>query len=167
LDQTGLPIPDFALQQGLKNIVWPARAQRLTSGPLSAALPNAWELWLDGGHNAGGGQVLAHLAADQWHDAPLHLVCGMLSTKAAEDFLRPLVPYAASLTTIPIPGSAIAYTPQQLDIAATNAGFTVVRQAHSAQQAMARIVTDFPAPFARVLICGALYLAGEVLKENG
>jgi dihydrofolate synthase/folylpolyglutamate synthase len=167
LDQAGLPIPDFALQQGLKNIVWPARAQRLTKGPLPSAIPNAWELWLDGGHNAGGGQVLAHLAADQWHDAPLHLVCGMLSTKAAEDFLRPLVPHAASLTVIPVPGSPISYSPGELDIAATNAGFTNVRQAHSAQQALAGIVSDYSAPFARVLICGALYLAGEVLRENG
>jgi dihydrofolate synthase/folylpolyglutamate synthase len=167
LEQSRLPMPDFALRQGLKNIEWPARAQRLTKGPLARQLPAAWELWLDGGHNAGGGQVLAQLAADQWHDAPLHLVCGMLSTKAAEDFLRPLAAHAASLTVIPIPNSAIAYTPQQLAEAACNAGFTAVRQAHGAQQALAGIASDFGAPFARVLICGALYLAGEVLKENG
>jgi dihydrofolate synthase/folylpolyglutamate synthase len=167
LDQTRLPIPDFALRQGLKNIVWPARAQRLTKGPLVKQLPSAWELWLDGGHNAGGGQVIAQLAEDQWNDAPLHLVCGMLNTKAAEDFLRPLVPHAASLTVIPIPGSAITYTPEQLAEAATRAGFTNVRQAHSLQQALAGILTDFSDAFVRVLICGALYLACEVLKENG
>jgi len=32
---------------------------------------------------------------------------------------------------------------------------------------LAGIVTDFGASYARVLICGALYLAGEVLRENG
>jgi len=167
LEQTGLAIPDFALRQGLKNTVWPARAQRLTRGPLSQMIPNAWELWLDGGHNAGGGQVIAHLAADQWSDAPLHLVCGMLSTKAAGDFLRPLVGHAASLTVIPIPGSAISYSVAELAMEAANAGFVTVRRATSAQQAIAGIITDHPGTFARVLICGALYLAGEVLKENG
>ncbi|TAL01880.1 MAG: bifunctional folylpolyglutamate synthase/dihydrofolate synthase [Rhodospirillaceae bacterium] len=167
LDQSGIAIPDFALRQGLKNVVWPARAQRLTKGPLAQTLPNAWELWLDGGHNAGGGQVLAHLAADQWADAPLHLVCGMLSTKAAEDFLHPLAHHATSLTTIEIPGSAISYSAAELAMAAANAGFASVRRAASVQQAVAAIVMDYPKTFARVLICGALYLAGEVLKENG
>jgi dihydrofolate synthase/folylpolyglutamate synthase len=167
LEQTQLPIPDFGLREGIKNVVWPARAQRLRNGPLLQMIPNAWELWLDGGHNAGGGQVIADLAKDQWNDAPLHLVCGMLKTKAAEDFLRPLVPQAASLTVIPIPGSAISFTPAELAAAAKRAGFANVVESVSAQQALARIITDFPSPFARVLICGALYLAGEVLKENG
>jgi dihydrofolate synthase/folylpolyglutamate synthase len=167
LEQAQFPIPDFALREGLKNIEWPARAQRLRKGPLPQQLPGAWELWLDGGHNAGGGLVIADLAKEQWNDAPLHLVCGMLSTKAAEDFLRPLVPHAASITVIPIPGSPIAYTPADLAAAAKRAGFSTVVEASSTQDALTRVTTDFPSPFSRVLICGALYLAGEVLKENG
>ncbi len=168
LEQTGLPIPPFALKNGLRNIAWPARAQKLAKGPLRQSLPNAWELWLDGGHNAGGGEVLAHLAADQWNDAPLHLIVGMLSTKAADDFLRPLIPYAASLTVIPIPGSAIAFTPADLSAAARRVGYDAVHEADTAQQALARVLTDFgDAARARVLICGGLYLAGEILKENG
>ena len=41
---------------------WPARMQRLETGPLVEAAPQA-ELWLDGGHNAAAGQALgAHLS---------------------------------------------------------------------------------------------------------
>jgi dihydrofolate synthase/folylpolyglutamate synthase len=167
LDQTRLPIPLFALKAGLRAVVWPARAQILTRGPLREALPAAWELWLDGGHNAGGGEVLGHLAAERFADAPLHLVVGMLSTKAAEDFFRPLQPHAASLTVIPIPNSAIAFTPDELAAAAARAGFSAVARADTAQQALARVLTEYTAPRARVLICGGLYLAGEILKENG
>lgn len=167
LDQSGLLIPPFALKGGMRNISWPARAQLLKKGPLKAALPNAWELWLDGGHNAGGGQVLAQLAQDRFNDAPLHLVVGMLSTKAADDFLRPLVPHAASVTVIPVPNSPIGFSPAELQAAAQRVGYNDAAAADSANQALARIVTDFPASRARVLICGALYLAGEVLKENG
>ena len=167
LDQARLPIPPFAIKGGLRRIEWPARAQLLTKGPLKAALPGAWELWLDGGHNAGGGQVLAKLAEDRFADAPLHLVVGMLSTKAADDFLRPLVSCAASVTVIPVPNSPIGFTPADLQAAAQRVGYGDAIAADSAQAALARVVTDFPATRARVLICGALYLAGEVLKDNG
>ena len=167
LDFAGIDVPDFAIRQGLRNVVWPARAQRLAKGPLRAALPRGWELWLDGGHNAAGGEVLGELIADQWGGPPVHLVCGMLATKAAEDFLRPLAADAASLAVIPIPGGANCHAPADLAAAGARAGFTQVRQADSVQQAIAGIVSDYQAPFARVLICGALYLAGEVLKENG
>jgi dihydrofolate synthase / folylpolyglutamate synthase len=167
LDQAGFAIPDFALQQGLKNIAWPARSQRLRTGPLVDALPPAWELWLDGGHNPGGGQAIAQLAQDEWRDAPLHLIVGMLSTKEAEGFLRHLASHAVSLTVIPIPGSDIAYTPAQLSEAAKRAGFSSIAEAESAGAALARISKESPSPHARILICGALYLAGEILKKNG
>ncbi len=37
---------------------WPARMQRLRSGPLTASAPGV-ELWLDGGHNPAGGEAVA------------------------------------------------------------------------------------------------------------
>ena len=42
---------------------------------LAQFLPEGWELWLDGGHNPGAGEVLgAHLAS--WADRPVHLIVG-------------------------------------------------------------------------------------------
>ena len=54
---------DPALQQvqladGLRNVEWPARMQRLESGPLFEALGEGWQVWLDGGHNGAAGQAL-------------------------------------------------------------------------------------------------------------
>ncbi|MEO1460576.1 MAG: bifunctional folylpolyglutamate synthase/dihydrofolate synthase, partial [Pseudomonadota bacterium] len=73
---------------------WPARLQRLTSGPLVDALPEGVTLWLDGGHNpAAGAAIAAHLG----DGAPLYLIAGMLDTKAAGDFARPLAPGIASV----------------------------------------------------------------------
>jgi len=62
LDQSPFAIPAFALRSGFRTIEWPARAQKLKQGPLVKMLPNGWELWLDGGHNAGGGAAVAALA---------------------------------------------------------------------------------------------------------
>jgi dihydrofolate synthase/folylpolyglutamate synthase len=165
LEQSHFAIPAFALRSGVRAIDWPARAQRLTSGPLAEALSWACELWLDGGHNEGGGRVLAQLIDEQWADRPLHVVAGMLTTKAAEDFLVHLAPRAASFTAVPVPGHAAAYAPADLALAAGRVAFANVGVAASLPEAIARI-KRLAAGRYRVLICGSLYLAGEVLKEN-
>ena len=67
---------------------WPARLQRLRRGPLVAAAGRA-ELWLDGGHNPAAGAALAE-AVGRLPARPLHLVAGMLRTKDAAGFFRPL-----------------------------------------------------------------------------
>ncbi len=164
LEQTGLPIPAFGLRSGMRNIDWPARAQRLSEGPLVGLLPVGWELWLDGGHNEGAGGVIAALAAEQWSDAPLHIVCGMLSTKAAVDFLRHLVPHAASFTAVPI-ANDMAYTPDNLAAAARAAGFEAPDISETPDHALHAIIATGKRR-SRVLICGSLYLAGEILRDN-
>jgi len=165
LDQSPFAIPPFALRGGLRKIAWPARAQRLKHGPLLKRLPGSWELWLDGGHNAGGGAAIAALAAEHWADVPLHLVCGMLATKAAEDYLRPLVARAASFTAVPITSSEAALPPTTLAAAARNVGFEHVHTAGTVIDALEGMTME-TRDRARVLICGSLYLAGEVLKDN-
>jgi len=164
LEQTGLPIPPFAVRSGLRNIDWPARAQHLKKGPLARMLPSGWELWLDGGHNEGAGRVIADLAAERWSDAPLHIICGMLSTKAAPDFLRHLKAHAASFTAVGIHNAA-AYAPEELSAAARAAGVADPVTAPSPEEALRSIVANGTRR-SRVLICGSLYLAGEVLREN-
>ncbi len=165
LEQSGFSIPPFAIRGGMRAIEWPARAQRLKTGPLVAALSWACELWLDGGHNEGGGRVLAALIDEYWKDQQLHIIAGMLTTKAAEDFLVHLVSRAASLTAVPVVGHAAAYAPDDLATAAGRAGFRDAGTADSLAQALERIKAIAVGRY-RVLICGSLYLAGEVLKEN-
>jgi dihydrofolate synthase/folylpolyglutamate synthase len=141
---------------------WPARMQRLKTGPLCQMNPKV-ELWLDGGHNPAAGIALArHLAT--LPDRPTHLVCGMLNTKDVGGYLRPLAGIAGSLTAVSIPGEANTLPAQETARIATTAGLQA-DTADSVAQAVARITaTD---PEARILICGSLYLAGAILRENG
>jgi dihydrofolate synthase/folylpolyglutamate synthase len=142
---------------------WPARMQRLRHGPLvDLAGPQA-ELWLDGGHNPAGGEAVAATLAAM-PPRPTHLVCGMLNTKDIAGYLRPLAAHARSLVAIDIPGE-----PNTLP-AATTAGVAhdvgmIAATAADAADAIARVVSRDPK--ARILICGSLYLAGRVLRENG
>ncbi|MGY6411464.1 MAG: bifunctional folylpolyglutamate synthase/dihydrofolate synthase [Alkalilacustris sp.] len=141
---------------------WPARLQRLTRGPLAEAAPQA-ELWLDGGHNPAAGAALAEALAAM-PPRPTHLICGMLNTKDVGGFLRPLAPHARSLTCVSIPG-AQATLPAEDTCAAGQAAGHSATTAPDVATALAAITAQDPT--ARILICGSLYLAGEVLAENG
>lgn len=153
-------LSDDVVARGVASATWPARMQRL-DGALAALLPPGFELWLDGGHNAGAGVALAeHLAG--WRDRPLHLVVGMKKGKASEEFLRPLIPFATTLHAVAEPGQHLAMSVE--DIVAASGG--VARPGPTVAGALARIAQG-GAP-GRVLVCGSLYLAGEVLKaESG
>ncbi|MCW3477808.1 bifunctional folylpolyglutamate synthase/dihydrofolate synthase [Limobrevibacterium gyesilva] len=156
---SGLPVPAAAIARGIATASWPARMQRL-NGRLARLLPADWELWLDGGHNPGAGVVLAeHLAG--WADRPVHLLVGMKQAKDSAEFLRPLIPHAATLWAVAEPGQHLAL-PVEAIIAASGG---VARPGPTVADALAAVPKD--ARPARVLICGSLYLAGEVLKADG
>ncbi|SES28417.1 dihydrofolate synthase / folylpolyglutamate synthase [Tranquillimonas rosea] len=153
---------ETACEAAMTGAAWPARMQRLTRGPLADAAPGA-QIWLDGGHNPHAGAALADSLAAM-DDRPLHLICGMLNTKDAGGYLAPLAGMAASLTAVPIPGEHSAHPPAEVAAAARAAGIPA-SEAESVGAALAEIAGT--APGARVLICGSLYLAGQVLGENG
>lgn len=151
-------LSEAAIADGVARAEWPARLQRL-QGRLAASLPAGWELWLDGGHNAGGGAALAQQLT-LWHDRPLHLVVGMKNSKAPAEFLRPLIPHADTLWAVAEPGQHMAAPVQ--DIIAASDG--LARPGPTVAAALAQLPRGGPP--ARVLICGSLYLAGEVLKSE-
>ncbi len=159
----GFPLSRATVAQGLRHIEWPARLQRLTRGPLVEQLPADWELWLDGGHNPGAGEVLGAAAAG-WNDRPLDLVVGMLNTKDAVGFLTPLAPRARTLYAVTIPGEDNPLPAAAIATAARSVGLSA-EESPSIAAALGTIATH-PGK-ARVLICGSLHLAGTVLAENG
>lgn len=167
LRAAGLGVPDRALAAGVARAEWPARLQRL-SGRLAALLPPGWDLWLDGGHNPGAGEVLAvHVAS--WSDRPVHLVVGMKQAKDTAEFLRPLLPHAASLWAVAEPGQHLAL-PIDAIIAASGGRAQPGPLVADVLRHLPQEGTPGRAPGgapARVLICGSLYLAGEVLKQDG
>jgi dihydrofolate synthase/folylpolyglutamate synthase len=156
LRAAGLGVPANAIALGVAAAEWPARLQRLT-GQLASRLPSDWELWLDGGHNPGAGVALAgHLVA--WRDRPIHLVVGMKQAKDSAEFLRPLIPLAASVWAVAEPEQHNAL-PVEAIVAASGG---IARSGPLVTDAL-RDIPRGEGP-ARVLICGSLYLAGEVLK---
>jgi dihydrofolate synthase/folylpolyglutamate synthase len=158
-------LPDQAIEAAMSTVTWPARLQKL-SGHLAALAPSC-DVWLDGGHNAGGGRVMAEAMADLEDRVPrpLYLVAGMLRTKDAAAFFTPFAGLARLVVAVPIPDHEKSIDTVSLASTAADAG-TAASVASSVEDALRDIEATAGEP-ARILICGSLYLAGHVLKLDG
>ncbi len=152
LRAAGFALPAGALAEGLQQADWPARLQRLR-GALAALLPAGSELWLDGAHNPGGAEVLAS-QLQAW-PGPTTLVLGMKQSKDVAEFIRILAPHAERIFAVAEPEQHLALPVEKI-IAASGG---VAEPGPDVASALRQITAP-----ARVLICGSLYLAGEVLK---
>lgn len=165
--QNALAIPDAALRAGPGWAEWPARLQRLETGPLFGALPQGSELWLDGGHNPSAARVIVDAFRGQdIARTPFHLVVGLLASKDASAFLKAYAGRATAVHAVPVEGHDCT-SPDALAKLAGKVGLPASVNA-SVVEALQRIANaaDRGAPPV-VLIAGSLYLAGEVLRMNG
>ena len=162
---------DAAIERGLLTVEWPGRLQRLHHGPLVDAAPKDAEVWLDGGHNPHCAAAVSRAIADleERGERPLYLICGMLRTKDAEGFLSAFRGLARHVVTVEIPGEAASLGAGALYDIARHAGLDAA-PGEDLEDAMlqisARAQMDSGEVSPRILICGSLYLAGQVLAQN-
>ena len=161
-------LPAKAYEAGLSGADWPARLQRLSRGRLAALLPSDAELWLDGGHNPDGGKVLAAAMGDfeERRARPLVMVVGMLGTKDSAGFLEPFAGMAQEVLAVPMQSQTAARPAAEVARIARSSGIPATA-CESIEGALASIREREWETAPRVLICGSLYLAGEVLAANG
>ena len=89
---------------------------------------------------------------------------GMLQNKEAHGFLTPFAHKIETLIAVPIAGH-VHHAPSELcDVARSKLHITDARAAGDIITALGQLAAQ-QAP-ANVLICGSLYLAGEVLRLN-
>ena len=168
LRASGFDFSHEVYERGMRRVEWPARMQPLTRGSLAALVPQGSELWLDGGHNPEGGQVIAEAfkALQHLESKPLHLIVGMLATKDARAFLGAFSSHAETLHAIPIPSQKVARTPDEICDLARSVGLNA-EKAEDAASAIRAIIAAQNGKPSRILITGSLYLAGEILAANG
>ncbi|WP_439104013.1 bifunctional folylpolyglutamate synthase/dihydrofolate synthase [Celeribacter marinus] len=156
-----LKLGEVACEAAVTKAQWPARMQLLRSGPLCKAAPSA-QIWLDGGHNPAAGDALAE-ALSKLPARETVLVCGMLNTKDISGYLRPLAAHADCLYAVSIVGETNTLAADVTASHAKDVGMTAC-VAQSVDTAVANIVAS--TPNARILVCGSLYLAGNVLRDG-
>jgi dihydrofolate synthase/folylpolyglutamate synthase len=154
-----------AIARGAAEAVWPARMQRLTKGPFGEmARVRGCDLWLDGGHNPHGARAIAQTLEALARDGrPLALVAGTLANKDAVGFFSAFKALNPKVYATGFEADAAASAEQTAD-AARAAGLEAEPCGYP-QDAVRRALAVEGAP-PHVLICGSLYLAGEVLAAS-
>ena len=137
--------------------------QRITAGPYGETARSAdAELWLDGGHNPHAAKALAEALAVRQARAPrpLALIVGMLANKDSGGFFEALKDSGAAVFTVAFDGAAA--DPEAL--AAVARGYGLGAQPAGSVSGALDLALRLGA--GRVVICGSLYLAGEVLGAS-
>jgi len=152
-----------AIEAGLTSAVWPARMQRLKAGSYGTHAEAAGaELWLDGGHNPHAGRALSEalLERQRRDPRPMALIVGLLASKDAGGFFQTLRLLEAPVITVDFEGAAV---PAEALAAVARGHGLGAMPADSVDEAVRRAL-DLGA--GRIIICGSLYLAGEVLAAS-
>jgi dihydrofolate synthase/folylpolyglutamate synthase len=165
---TSFKLPPAAFEAGMIKADWPARLHRLGHGHLTDLIPAGSELWLDGGHNPDGGRAIAAALADleERVSRPLVLIVGMLSSKDCAGFLSNFTGLARRVIAVPVPGSDNGLSAEAVADAARAIGLPAMSRDNLTEALDAARKLDLEPP-PRILITGSLYLAGDVLRENG
>ena len=167
---SGLSIGEQTLSKGLSTAAWPGRLQRLSSGPLVKLYTERYDcapdIWLDGGHNPHAGRAIARAMADLETRAPrpLFLIAGMQANKDATGYFANYAGLTKKVFAVAADHSGVA-TPHEVAAAVTEAGITAQVSA-DVKNAMEQILAENENEPPRILICGSLYLIGELLREN-
>ncbi|MEM5470871.1 folylpolyglutamate synthase/dihydrofolate synthase family protein [Hoeflea sp. AS60] len=170
LKAAGFKLSEAAISEGLLNVYWPGRLERLLHGRLVDNAMDGVELWIDGGHNPGAGQVIAEAMANlnDRQSRPLFLITGMINTKDPVGYFEAFEGMARHVFTVPVPDSDAGLDPEYLADVADEAGLSA-ESAEDVETAIAAICKNWKGlerpP--RILIGGSLYLLGTVLKTNG
>ena len=159
--QNAINIPEAALSAAMEWTRWPARMQLLGKGPLTDMLPEGSQVWLDGGHNPDAGAAIAKTLES---GPPVHVIIGMLANKDAIGFLKPFAHKIASLYAVPIPGHE-HHDPIELSVLVRNGLNIAIADPVDNVMVAAQHLAEQKTP-RNILICGSLYLAGEVLRTN-
>jgi dihydrofolate synthase/folylpolyglutamate synthase len=154
-EEMGRPLPKEAVTAGLEAARWPGRLQILETEPVTI---------LDGGHNPAAAAVLGDALKELAGKKPVGLICGMCGDKDMAGFFKPLAKrlrrvWAVRLKT---PRSA---DPEQVALKARKMGLVATVSDLAAARAEARAWALEQG--GAVCIAGSLFLAGEVLEEEG
>jgi len=160
----GFDITTQNVIDGIASTSWPARMEQIKSGVLYQMLPTGWELWLDGAHNEAGAQMLS-MMAEKWSDKPLFLINGRTGSRDIKAFLQYFYGKVEMVIAVEVESEPLAEKAVNIMTAARELGFESVA-CDSLREAIVHCIKVGGERTARIVICGSLYLAGDVLLAN-
>ena len=148
------------LKQGITNAYWPARMQKIQNGTLLSLLPKNSEVWLDGAHNTAGAEMIA-ATLTTFSQMPTFLINGMTRDRDIEGFLLPFMNVVEYVFAVPVEWEPKSENPNKIKISAEKLGIKSI-ECGSLSEAIDLCAINSQGKVIRIVICGSLYLAGDI-----
>ena len=160
----GCNISNESINTGLLKTNWPARMQKLR-GKLSKKAGKGFDIWLDGGHNLDASEMLSKIV-NNWEEKKIILIIGMINGKDPINFLNKLIGNISLLIILPINDHQclMPYEIKNLVVKKFNPDFDI-ECCLNIEEAI--VVTEKKFSGGKILVCGSLYLSGEILRADG
>jgi dihydrofolate synthase / folylpolyglutamate synthase len=152
------------IDNGLRKAFWPGRMQKITSGMLHKMLPEGFELWVDGGHNTGGAQMVSASIKALWSDKPTYLINGRTGDRDIKGFLEYFKDIAKFVCGVKVKSEPKGELAENIAKGAREIGMESYA-CDGLQEAIALIIRKAEKP-SRILVIGSLYLSADVLLAN-
>jgi dihydrofolate synthase/folylpolyglutamate synthase len=155
---------------GLKAATWAARMQQITVGVLSSVLPQNFELWLDGAHNDAGAQMVITSLQTMKPAAVIYAIHGRTIHRDMRVFLEHFIGVVELISCIEIMGEPDSEDPHKIKDTCDSLGIQAI-VSETIKDSVLDIIKYHQNKYgnkslARIIICGSLFLAGDVLLAN-
>lgn len=156
-------ITDEHIAYGITHAIIPARLQRLTEGNIVNQLPPTIQIWVDGAHNDAGANVLSVWLEEQ-EKIPTYMIFGMTRGRDCASFLKFFVNKIQHLAGVLIEAEPSSYSGDFIEREATKLG--IPSSSHDSTDDALYTILEKEKGIARIIVCGSLYLAGDILNKN-
>ena len=158
-------ISNKIINKGLISAYWPARMQLLKEGKLSKIIGKKFELWLDGGHNLDAARIIK-TKIQSWKQEEVIIIMGMMNGKSPVSFLRRIMADISMLFLLPIANQNYIQ-PYEIKnkIRSRLKSKIEIHCSLDINEALRTIKKRYSS--GKIVVCGSLYLAGQILREDG
>lgn len=162
----GYSIGHEDIEEGLRNVAWPSRLERITSGSLIKMLPQYWKLFLDGAHNPAGAVALGKWVSEYVKHEDVYVVVGMTKDRDCREFLLPLKKHIRFLCSVCVKAEYRAQSAEDILSAALELGIPASAE-EDIKSSIQKIISIGDREYdSTILVCGSLFLTGDLVREN-
>lgn len=152
LNAANINVGEKAIKAGL-SAVMPARCEMIGSDPL---------ILLDGSHNPAGGAALADVLT-KLNVRGAVMLLGMMADKDTDGYIKAVAPFFDNAVTVTVPGNPRAISSEKLLQKCSG----LIKNVFAAPDCGAALdmVFSISEGNAPIVVCGSLYLAGDIRQE--
>jgi dihydrofolate synthase/folylpolyglutamate synthase len=139
--------------------------QNLSDGRLKKKLGKRFDIWLDGGHNEDAANMISSFIKD-WRNQDKIMILAMTSGKNPTTFLKKIINQFKLVILLPIENHQYIQPYEIKQSIRTKFDHRIKVECRlNINEAIDLILERYSS--GKILICGSLYLAGQILKKDG